>query len=244
MNEIDELALYFGDDYHINQNITIHQPTVGEIVQFGEQRYWGVVTTLVCIPSDMISRLWEQGIDWEEVEEFELFHSFLSKLLRPEDTKILLGDLRLCDFKTQANEYGDVIMKNSDGVIIDANIYRLMTDAIRMMHGLNKKVRKAANSFTKELMIEVDRSDYEEAQNKPFQSRLKALVSSMINCAEFKYGLNEVRNMPYSAFMDSVNRVIAIKQAETLSLGGVCGMADLSKIPKQNWNWLRELDKE
>src|SRR5574344_3020287 len=88
MNEIDELALYFGDDYHINQNITIHQPTVGEIVQFGEQRYWGVVTTLVCIPSDMISRLWEQGIDWEEVEEFELFHSFLSKLLDRKSTRL------------------------------------------------------------------------------------------------------------------------------------------------------------
>lgn len=244
MNEIDELALYFGDDYRINEHIIIHQPTLGEIVEFGEARYRNVVYTLVRIPSDMISQLWDNGINWEEVGEFELFYTYLSKVLRPQDTSILLGNLRLCDFELYENQNGDIVMRNNDGVVIDANIYRLMTEAIRKMHGIQRKVRRAANSFTRDLMIEVDRSDREEAAKKPFHSQLKNYVSAMVNSAEFKYNLKEIREMPYSAFLDSVNRVLAIKRASALSLGGVCGMADLSKIPKQDWNWLRNLDED
>ena len=124
------------------------------------------------------------------------------------------------------------------------NIYRIIVDTIRKMHGLKKKVRKAGNKYTKEIMIEVDRNDREEAVKKPFESQLKNLVSAMINSAGFKYGLKEVRAMPYSAFMDSVNRVLAIKHADTLSMGGVSGMCDLSKIPKDQWNWLRDLEEK
>ena len=35
--EIDQLQLYFGDPYVINNNITIFQPTVGEIMKYGEK---------------------------------------------------------------------------------------------------------------------------------------------------------------------------------------------------------------
>lgn len=241
--EVDELGLYFGDDYKVNDHITIHQPTVGEIASFGEKRYLGLVHTLTCIPSDIISLLWDAGIDWEEVEEFELFYLFISHWINPDDSKILLGDLRLCDFDLYKNENGDVSMKNGD-IIIDMNIYRIIVDTIRKMHGLKKKVRKAGNKYTKEIMIEVDRNDREEAAKKPFESQLKNLVSAMINSAGFKYGLKEVRAMPYSAFMDSVNRVLAIKHADTLSMGGVSGMCDFSKVPKDQWNWLRDLEEK
>lgn len=50
--EIDQLQLYFGDPYVINNNITIFQPTVGEIMEYGEKKYYSVVHTLTAIPSD------------------------------------------------------------------------------------------------------------------------------------------------------------------------------------------------
>lgn len=49
--EVDELLLYFGDDYVINDNIRIHQPLVGEIVNC-ERNYFSMVHTLTAIPSD------------------------------------------------------------------------------------------------------------------------------------------------------------------------------------------------
>ena len=50
--DVSDLQLYFGDDYVINDKIKIHQPTIGELVDYGEQVYFSMVHTLTAIPSD------------------------------------------------------------------------------------------------------------------------------------------------------------------------------------------------
>ena len=58
--EVDKLKLYFGDDIIINNKIALSQPTIGQIVEFGEKRFYSVLSALTCIPSDMKSELWMQ----------------------------------------------------------------------------------------------------------------------------------------------------------------------------------------
>lgn len=50
--DVDELQLYFGDDYVINDYISITQPLVGGVVDYGESQYFSMVHTLTAIPSD------------------------------------------------------------------------------------------------------------------------------------------------------------------------------------------------
>ena len=50
--EIDELQLYFGDDYVINDYITISQPSIGQVVDYGESSYFSTIYTITAIPSD------------------------------------------------------------------------------------------------------------------------------------------------------------------------------------------------
>ena len=50
--DVDELQLYFGDDYVINDYIKITQPLIGEVVDYGEAQYFSMVHTLTAIPSD------------------------------------------------------------------------------------------------------------------------------------------------------------------------------------------------
>lgn len=50
--EIDELQLYFGDDYVINEHIVLKQATIDQIVRYGERRYFSMIHTLTAIPSD------------------------------------------------------------------------------------------------------------------------------------------------------------------------------------------------
>ena len=71
--EIDELQLYFGDDYVINDYITISQPSIGQVVDYGESSYFSTIYTLTAIPSDMKAPLWDMKIDWTELDDFELF---------------------------------------------------------------------------------------------------------------------------------------------------------------------------
>ena len=69
--DIDELQLYFGDDFIINDKIKIHQPTVDEIVRYGEQKYFSMVHTITAIPSDMKSQLDDMGLDYDKLKDFE-----------------------------------------------------------------------------------------------------------------------------------------------------------------------------
>ena len=51
-DEIDELQMYFGEDYIINDKIKIHQPLIGEIIDYGERSYFSTIHTICAIPSD------------------------------------------------------------------------------------------------------------------------------------------------------------------------------------------------
>lgn len=55
--EIDELKVYFGEDFDVGDHIHIRQPTVGEILKMGEIAYFSVLNALTAVPSDYIAQL-------------------------------------------------------------------------------------------------------------------------------------------------------------------------------------------
>ena len=199
--EVDELQLYFGDEYVINDFIKIHQPTVGEVVAYGEKDYFSVVYQMCAIPSDMKSQLWDMGIDWTEMEDFELF-MMLSQTLTPDRTKILFGDLdfsKLRPFKN--NQNGDIVLADKDtGVIVDKMIYLRIMNYLRKLHNLKPKVEKAANKMTKQVLIEEDRQKILHAKDKPFKSYLLPMISAI----KVKQGYTKdyVKNMGFYEFFD------------------------------------------
>ena len=156
--DVDELQLYFGDDYIINDHIVITQPTIGEVVAYGEASYFSTVHTLCSIPSDLKSQLWDMGLDWCEVEDFELF-MMLSQTLTPDKTGILFGDLDFSKLRPfQNSQNGDIVLANKDtGVIIDKMIYLRIMSYLRKLHNLKPKIEKAANKITKKILIDEDR---------------------------------------------------------------------------------------
>ena len=121
--EPSDLLLYFGDDYVINEHITIHQPVVGEIIPC-EKEYFSTVHTLTAIPSDLKSQLWDLKLDWNTIEDFELFR-MLAPTLPKERTQILFGDLDFSEMKQYMNnQNGNIVLANKEtGVIIDEMIY-------------------------------------------------------------------------------------------------------------------------
>ena len=38
--DVDDLKLYIGDDYVINENIKVLQPTIRQIAEFGEREFF------------------------------------------------------------------------------------------------------------------------------------------------------------------------------------------------------------
>ena len=238
--DVDALQLYFGDDYIINDYIKIIQPTIGKVVDYGEASYFSTVHTLCAIPSDMKSQLWDLGLDWCEVDDFELF-MMLVQTLTPDRTSILFGDLDFSKLKPyRNNQNGHIVLADKEtGIVVDKMIYVRIVNYLRKLHNITPKVEKAANKMTKKVLIEEDRQKILRAKDKPFKSYLLPLISAI----KVKQGYTKdyVRNMGLYEFFDDVSRAQIIDQANHLLNGAYCGMADLKKVPKQDFNWMREL---
>lgn len=238
--EADELQLYFGDDYIINDQITITQPRVGDIIGYGESSYFGMVHAISAIPSDMKSQLFDMGIDWNELEDFDLF-IMLSQTLTPDRTGILFGDLDFSKLRPFRNPQNDeiVLADKESGIIIDKLIYMRIVNYIRKLHHITPKVEKTRSKTVKKWLIEEDRKRIQNSQNKPFRSYLLPIVSSV----KVKQGYTKdyVRNMGFYELMDEVERLNVINNADHLLHGMYSGMINTKGIKKEDLNWMKEL---
>ena len=239
--DVDQLQLYFGDDYVINDKIKISQPTIGDIVDFGEAQYFNVIYTITAIPSDMKSQLWDLGIDWMEIEDFDLF-VMLAPTLPIEKTKLLFGDLDFTKLKLYKNrENGDILLADFDTAVkIDKMIYLRIVNYLRKVHNITPKIERAANKTTKQILIDEDRMRIQTNKEKPFKSYLLPLISSVK--VRMGYTKDYVRNEGFVEFFDDVSRLQIIHNADHLLSGCYAGTIDMKKINKADLNWLREIN--
>ena len=238
--DVDVLFLYFGDDYVINDKIKLVQPTIGQVADYGEASYFAMVHTLTAIPSDMKSQLWDNGIDWCTLEDFELF-VLLAPTMTPDKTGIIFGDLDFSKMRPYQHPQNDeiVLADKESGIVIDKLIYIRMMTFLRKLHNITPKPEKAKGKRAKQAMIDEDRRNREFNKDKPFRSYLLPLISAIK--VKQGYTRDYVRNMGLYEFFDDVSRAQVIDSANHLLNGVYCGMADLSKVDKKDFNWMREL---
>lgn len=80
--EFDELKVYRGDDMVITNDIVVKQPTIAQIADFGERKYFSAVHTLTAVGADLKWQLCDYaGIDYTEIDDYELFVKFISQLV-------------------------------------------------------------------------------------------------------------------------------------------------------------------
>ena len=146
----DELKIYRGDDYVISDYITIQQPTLSEICEYGETEYYSMLYQLTSTPQTMKSQLWDIDIDYTKITAFELFYSILYKLFPQEKTAILFGDLDFTKFELLQKEKDkslflfQIVERKTDDdiayeeVIIDEYTYTIIMDYLRNTHFIRK----------------------------------------------------------------------------------------------------------
>ena len=180
------------------------------------------------------------GLDWTEIDDFELF-MMLAQTLTPDRTSILFGDLDFSKLKPfRNNQNGDIVLADREsGVIVDKMIYLRLMSYLCKLHNIKPKVEKAANKMTKRVLIEEDRQRLLHANDKPFKSFLLPLISAIK--VRQSYTKDYVRNMGFYEFFDDVSRSQVIVNADALLKGAYSGMIDTKKINKSEFNWMKEL---
>lgn len=193
---VDQLKIYFGDPYTVSEPITIHQPSIQEIIDYGETDFYPMLFIFIGNSTYRKLFLWENGINWNKISDFELFCNF-AKMLKPENTSILLGDLDLSSFelytkedfepepepqpppgktkvrvidkykyKMRMFEKSHVLFNEEDDIMITADDYHLMADVLRHTFKIFPKTEFASSKETAELLIQEEVDKIKKAERE------------------------------------------------------------------------------
>lgn len=241
--EFDKLKMFFGEPYSVNQKITIYQPTIMDIIKFGEKDFYSILNIFIANTTSYRLPLWEKGIDWNKITDFELF-SMLVPNLPQESTALLFRDIDFQKFKlvyitNKDDEKIGIFINEEQQIVIDEKTYIHVVSYLREMFDMHPKVEKAKGKTTKMAIIDEDRMNRELHKNDKYQSTLMPLISFCLNHPGFKYKKNELKEMGIVEFMDSVKRLQIYESTSALTHGVYSGMVDVSKIDKNEFNFLR-----
>lgn len=248
--QFDELKMYYGLDYQVNENITIHIPTIGEIIEFGEQRIYSSIAPFVGNPTSYRLQLWDMGVDWNKISDFELF-IMLVQGLNIEDTCLVFGETDFSKLKPYMKENtGDtkelVLYDPEQQLSIDEETYMHIREYVRLVFNQNPKVEKAKGKATKEAIIDEERMNLalekKNGKKNIGKSIYLPLISALLNHPGFKYKKDELKEVNLVEFMDSVQRLQVYESTRALMSGMYSGMLDTSKMNlNKELNWLRDL---
>lgn len=245
----DRLQMFFGEDYHVAEGIVISQPTIGEIMTFGEDRFNQVLNPFVVNPTSLRVALWQQGKDWTEMSDYELFYQLIVQLKpTPTETYMIFGDLDFSKFnlyKRQNEVDGElvediVLLNHEQKVLIDEEIYNRMSNYLRTMFNIFPKVEKAKGKTTKQWMIEGDIMNNKSQTER--KSNLLSMVSFCLNHPGFKYKKSELKELGVVEFYDSVQRLLIYESTSSLMKGIYSGFVDTSSIDKKEFDFMREFN--
>lgn len=244
----DPLKMYFSEDYYVTDKIMIREPSIQEIIDYPENDFW-IMTKIICAnTTSMRLELWNNGIDWNTISDFELF-AMLIQGIPQEKTEIIIPGISFDSFRAIKNENNELIlvyMKNPN-IQIDINIYSQIIGYLRAMLDYYPKVEKAKGKFTKESIISEEMEELKfnlsKYKKSPWKtSRLFPLVSAACNHPGFKYKKTELKEVGIFEFLDSVKRLRIYDESTSLMTGVYMGTVNLKKVDiHKETDWARDL---
>lgn len=241
--EFDLLRLYFGEDYKINDKIIIHQPSIQTILDMGEKEFFSTIAPFTSNATSFRVQLWDCGIDWNEISDFELF-AILIKTLKFNLTSVLFGDIDWTKFDlvakmTETGKPVPILFSKENQMEIDEETYLKIRKYLCFMFDVKLENEFCKGKSLKEEIIAKARAEEAKKAAEIKGSSMLQMVSFALNHPGFKYKKNELRNVGYVEFIDSIKRLQIYESTRALTQGSYSGFCDVSKIPKEEFNFLR-----
>ena len=246
--KFDPLKMYFREDYFV-KGIRIVQPTIGNILNMGESKFYSDLSPFLYNSTSIRVMLWDlpQRIDWCNVKDIEVF-GILKNMTNTDNSaiRLLFPDYRIEHMQLMqlneknSNECQLFLYDEENDFVLNESEYMEIAEYIRTLLNIHPKIEKAKGKTTKQWMIDEDRMNMAQRDEKN-TSTLLPLISACINHPGFKYKLQELRDVGIYEFMDSVQRLQIYESTIALLGGSYSGFADMSKVPKEQFNFMRDI---
>ena len=245
--DFNPLRVYFGDDYIVNDRITIRQPSIQDFIDAdNESDIYHVIAPFVSNTTGYRVQLWDMGIDWNKITNQELF-SILIKTVDYKYSKLLFGDIDFSTFNLYEKSVGDnkvlTLYSPEMDLEIDEDVMNKMCKYIQFMFNSYPPEEEFTSSkILKQELINNDRQKQllKEKENSSGQSLL-SMISFYLNHPGCKYKKNELREVGYFEFMYNIQRLQIYESTHALFGGMYSGMCDLSKVDKNEFNFMRDV---
>ena len=244
--KFDLLRLYFGEEYKINDKITIYQPTIQDVLNMGEKDFYATIAPFTSNTTSFRVQLYDLGIYWNDITDFELF-SLLLKTIDKNNVKVFFKDFDITSFDlfAKVNEKGEsvpILYSKELDYEIDEETYLCIRDYFCFMFGVTLEREIVKNKALGAEIIAKERADIakKKAELKGTTSLIQ-MISFALNHPGFKYKKNELRDVCYVEFLDSIKRLQIYESTKALTQGSYSGFCDVSKVPKENFNFLRNV---
>lgn len=225
----------------VSGSISIMVPSVGEILD-NEDQYYEAVSTIIATPYDMMVQLDDAGIDFTQINDFELFCSLFPRL-KQMDTSLLFGDLNLENFKSAVDEDdGKIFLVDPD---TDIRIDRIVHDQIckqlrRMLH-LTKDVKTPGNEEARKYMIDRARKKQKRNKGKRPDSQLENYIIALVNTEQFPYNYETVRDISIFQFYASLNQIVHKIKFDNTMIGFYAGTIKLDDLNSDERTWIQNI---
>ena len=246
--DFNPLQMYFGEDYKVNDFIVIHQPTLQDFIDCGEEHLYAVVAPFTCNTTGYRLKLWEMGIDWNKISNYQLI-SMLLMGNKFEYSKIIFGDVHFEKFKlvylstAKDPEKESFFFDEESGKIITLEEMNKIRQYIQyMFHIFPPEEEFVSGKTLKQDLINRDMQELlQQKKNGTKKSDLLSLISFCLNHPGFKYSKKDLKTIGIVEFMDSVQRLQIYESTHALINGMYSGFVDSSKLKKEDFNFMRSL---
>lgn len=236
---INEIGVYTRE-VQITPKITLRIPTVGEIIDFGEERYYSVVTMLSSTSYQMRVLLDDAGVDFTTISDFQLFQNFFLELTNEDVYIVLPGiDPRLFVRGINSENGEEVLVNKQDGIVIDKFVYEQMADVLRKINGFKKEETKSyPDKQTQKWIIERDRLRQERQRKSQDGSMLENMIIALVNCRDFKYNYDDIKNVSIFNLNQSIHQIERYLNYILTMVGIYSGCIDSKQINIDDIKWL------
>lgn len=233
--------LLYSDHIKVDDEITLTIPTVGEVIK-SDGLYDAIVSTFTATPRDLMVELDDLGIDYNEIEEYDLF-LMLSQSLKTMDTSILFGGLNFSQYNIAESPSGEIILLNEDtGNYIDKFKYMYLCDTLCKINFITRNNKKAGNNAAKSYLIQKERRKKKRAKRKAKKQEnpINGLIISLVNTAEFKYDYSTVLDLTIYQFNASLHQIIDKVNFDKLMIGVYAGTVDTKGMSPNRLSWIKQ----
>lgn len=243
---MDELLLLSGKPFHLTSRVTVANPKLADILDFSEEKYFSTVTALTATAYDFRIQLDDIGLDYVDIEDYDMF-LMIAPTLKYEETQIILPDvhfeqLQMITNKTTgevalAEVKEDFLGRNKPyEVIFDRFTYHEMVDYIRSCHGLERNWMTPGNRGARRILIDDERERIKREGVKPFKSVLGDMVSTLVNMPGFEYNYDTVWELSIYQFLNAARRIEKIRASDHAYARINSGFFDMKKANKSQLN--------